>query len=254
MTATPSSPRSAIAAYQCFLNDMGFPAGPCDGIWGPRTQSAHLAYEQSKLQNLQHNKKNLIFNDIREIQKEIGTRVDGNFGVMSRQAARRYLSSLCPDNPFPTYSGRTSFYGPNGEQGGYTPPMKSFSPAFPVYLFDDKHRVNTISAHVKCVESLENIFKELASIYTSPNLQTSSGINKFFGIYNPRNVRGGSSISNHSWAIAIDLNANQNGLNTPWPATATMPWEVIKVFAKHGWSNGGIVWGRDAMHFEAVRS
>jgi peptidoglycan hydrolase-like protein with peptidoglycan-binding domain len=253
MTATQQSPRNIIAAYQSYLNDMGFKAGPNDGIWGPRTQAAHLAYTDSKSQSLPVTN-DLITNDVRAIQKEIGVKVDGNFGPASRSAAKRYLEGLCPNNPFPTYAGRTAFYGSVGVRGGFTPPMKSFTPAFSIFLYDSKTPVARLSAHAKCADSLENVFKDLAKLYNSSILQTQAGINKFFGIYNPRPVRHGKSPSNHGWGIAIDLDANRNGLFSNWPTRAKMPWEVIKIFARHGWSNGGIIWGRDAMHFEAVRS
>jgi hypothetical protein len=32
-----------------------------------------------------------------------------------------------------------------------------------------------------------------------------------------------------------------------------MPFEVMEIFAKHGFLSAGAFWGYDAMHFEAIR-
>jgi hypothetical protein len=37
-----------------------------------------------------------------------------------------------------------------------------------------------------------------------------------------------------------------------WPTKATMPFEVIEIFAREGWTSGGAYWGYDAMHFQAT--
>ena len=73
-------------------------------------------------------------------------------------------------------------------------------------------------------------------------------------------MRRGTSLSRHSWGIAIDLNPDENTMQTPWkaerigqPGWATMPQEAIAVFEKHGWKSGAHAWGKDAMHFQATR-
>ena len=66
-------------------------------------------------------------------------------------------------------------------------------------------------------------------------------------------MRGGSRISTHAWGIAIDLAPNWNGNLMPWPTVATMPLEIMEIFAREGWLSAGAFWGRDAMHFQATR-
>jgi hypothetical protein len=73
------------------------------------------------------------------------------------------------------------------------------------------------------------------------------------GIYNFRPKRGGSSLSMHSWGIAIDLDADDNSFRAAWPVVADMPLEIMEGFAREGWKSAGAFWGYDAMHFEATR-
>jgi hypothetical protein len=73
------------------------------------------------------------------------------------------------------------------------------------------------------------------------------------GCYNNRSMRGGSTPSLHARGAAIDFLAGDNGNKTSWPAKATMPLDVMKIFAVEGWLSAGAFWGRDAMHFQATR-
>jgi hypothetical protein len=66
------------------------------------------------------------------------------------------------------------------------------------------------------------------------------------GCFNIRNKRGLSSLSLHSWAIAIDINATWNGLGK----TPTMSAGLVKCFTDAGFEWGG-TWTRlDGMHFQ----
>lgn len=42
-----------------------------------------------------------------------------------------------------------------------------------------------------------------------------------------------------------------NGIECP-DCGGTMPWKVIKIFAKYGWMSGGAIWNLDAQHFQAT--
>lgn len=188
---------------------------------------------------------------IKAIQSKIGATVDGFWGPKSSSACRDYLLNLFPTNPpFPTQSNVTDFYGPHGVPGGYTPPTKLIVLPFPIYY--EGKSVTKLSPHEKCADSLLRVFERLQETYPSEALRKKAGITFYDGLYNPRSMRGGSSWSMHSWAIAIDFNAAKNGNSTHWPTAATMPLEVMECFAKEGWTAAGAFWNRDAMHFQAT--
>ena len=74
----------------------------------------------------------------------------------------------------------------------------------------------------------------------------ASELKTFDGCFNIRNKRGLSSMSLHSWGIAIDVNAAWNQLNM----TPTLSPEFVKCFTDNGFDWGG-TWSKpDGMHFQ----
>ena len=71
------------------------------------------------------------------------------------------------------------------------------------------------------------------------------------GIYCWRAIRGFSSLSMHTWGIAIDLAPQLNPLGTPWRDDGVMlPSIVIAIFEDLGFTWGGR-WSRpDPQHFQ----
>ncbi len=66
------------------------------------------------------------------------------------------------------------------------------------------------------------------------------------GCFNIRKKRGLSSMSLHSWAIAIDVNAFENGLNQ----TPKLSAGFVKCFTDNGFDWGGVWTRKDGMHFQ----
>ncbi len=66
------------------------------------------------------------------------------------------------------------------------------------------------------------------------------------GCFNIRNKRGLSTLSLHSWAIAIDINAAWNGLGK----IPTMSEKLVKCFTDAGFDWGGLWARKDGMHFQ----
>jgi len=66
------------------------------------------------------------------------------------------------------------------------------------------------------------------------------------GCFNIRKKRGLSSMSLHSWGIAIDLNAFENGLGQQ-PKLSP---EFVKCFTDNGFDWGGTWTRKDGMHFQ----
>lgn len=76
------------------------------------------------------------------------------------------------------------------------------------------------------------------------------------GCWNPRLVRGGDSLSNHSWGVDFDINAQWNARGRPGPAAGAhgSVAELVPIAVASGLGWGG-TWGTpDAMHFGALRA
>lgn len=66
------------------------------------------------------------------------------------------------------------------------------------------------------------------------------------GCFNIRKKRGLSSMSLHSWGIAVDVNAFENGLNQ----TPKLSAGFVKCFTDAGFDWGGVWKRKDGMHFQ----
>ena len=69
------------------------------------------------------------------------------------------------------------------------------------------------------------------------------------GCFNIRKKRGLTSMSLHSWGIAIDLNAFENGLNQ----TPKLSPGFVKCFTDAGFEWGGTWKRKDGMHFQLAK-
>lgn len=73
-------------------------------------------------------------------------------------------------------------------------------------------------------------------------------LKSFDGCFTIRKQRGGESISYHSWALAIDINAKEN----PLGAKPVLSSEFVECWKEAGWTWGGD-WKRpDGQHFQYV--
>jgi hypothetical protein len=69
------------------------------------------------------------------------------------------------------------------------------------------------------------------------------------GCFNIRKKRGLTSMSLHSWGIAIDFNAFENGLNQ----TPKLSPGFVKCFTDAGFEWGGTWKRKDGMHFQLAK-
>ena len=90
------------------------------------------------------------------------------------------------------------------------------------------------------VEPLKKAFQSLISTGCVNELNT------WDGCFNIRKKRGLSSMSLHSWGIAIDVNAFENGLGQ----TPKLSPQFVKCFTDNGFDWGGTWKRKDAMHFQ----
>lgn len=181
---------------------------------------------------------------IKDIQRRIGTTPDGYFGPKSRAALQQYLRNLGPaDNPWPKSDQQslTEFFGKAGDEDKLINLDVSS-----LGLKYEGAPVRTLRCHTKVGASLRRV---LAALSTShPAI-----LAKYAGCFNNRAMRGGSLPSLHARGAAVDFDPDTNANSTPWPEVADMPLEVMEAFAREGWLAAGAFWGRDAMHFQATQ-
>lgn len=90
------------------------------------------------------------------------------------------------------------------------------------------------------VEPLSKAFHNLIQTGHVKELKT------WDGCFNIRKKRGLASMSLHSWGIAIDVNAFENGLNQ----TPKLSAGFVKCFTDAGFDWGGNWTRKDGMHFQ----
>ena len=159
-----------------------------------------------------------------------------------------------PPRPKPTTADKTRLFGKAG-----SPPMTTFKPPYPME-FSWGGPVSKIGCHKLIAAPLESALKEIGD--KGAAWVKKYGLNIYAGCFNFRRSRGGSGLSDHAWAIAIDLNPDANGNRQTWKpgtkgknGTYQMPKEAIRIFQKHGFqvgfrqSNGT---RRDMMHVAYV--
>jgi hypothetical protein len=147
-------------------------------------------------------------------------------------------------NPWPVTDQRSlqRFYGSPGDESKLVT-LKVIG----LGIQYEGNAVRSIRCHWNTGVSLQSILNELSASRWAYILK------QFDGCYNNRPMRGGSLPSLHARGAAIDFCAATNGNQTAWPTRATMPLEVMEIFARHGWVAAGAFWGRDGMHFQATR-
>jgi len=183
--------------------------------------------------------------EIKALQEKIGAVPDGFWGARSIAACQEYLRKLRPSTsiwPSTSQAALQGFYGsPGDEEQLVNIDVSSYGVRY------DEKPVKTIRCHHKVADSLERIISKLSEIP-----QGRYALKQYAGVYNDRPMRGGSLPSLHARGAAIDLDPSTNRNRQAWPVSATMPIEVMEIFAAEGWTCAGSAWGRDAMHFQAT--
>lgn len=188
---------------------------------------------------------------IREIQRKIGAEPDGFWGPKSVTACQKYLKGILEESyresaedapPASDDKSMVAHYGDPGDEKNLI-----YIPTTDLGLQYDGKPVKMIRIHKKAARSLYRALEEVS------NSESKWVLKEYAGCYNNRKMRGGRRPSKHAWGVAIDLCPDENMLNEHWPTSAIMPFEVMEIFAKHGWMSAGAFWSRDAMHFERTR-
>ena len=125
---------------------------------------------------------------------------------------------------------------------------------FPMVTSWSNQVVTSIECHKSVKDSLEKIFSEILAVYGLAKIK-ELGIDRFGGCFQYRNKVGknSTSLSLHSWGIAVDLDPNRNLYSeTSKTARFARPEykRMIDIFYKHGWENLGVERNYDWMHFQ----
>ena len=143
-------------------------------------------------------------------------------------------------------------YGKANKTGaGYLTTIKL---PYPMYLnWATNEYINSISCHKLIADKLISVFKDILAHYGMEEIKRLQ-LDDYGGCFNYRLMRGSkTTLSRHSWAIAIDLDPDRNLLKeTKRTARFARPEykPMIDIFYKHGFINYGIEKGIDFMHFE----
>lgn len=244
-----------------------------DRMWGPKTRAALVAADNehpNQVVDLLRSAREMYERDV------VGYRSNLWKGLVSRwnrvrDIAQKWNEAETPSTTPPVISPPASeqqiflpaegtvslnaYYGTASPSGGY---LDWFSfPADNIRLYNrsganlsdrtgnglDDHR-----CHGKIRDRLEAALRAVYKALGNAEFERQ-GWHVYGGCFNYRKRRGGSTLSTHSWGIAIDINPDEN----PFHGTSTtFSDEAIEIMERHGFLSGGRAWGKDWMHFQAA--
>lgn len=145
---------------------------------------------------------------------------------------------------------KNAFYGDFHAKGWADHNLIRYLPPFKMY-YEKKPMLHGILCHKLIVPALLQVFNEIwDGCGHDQHAVDHIGVSDFGGCYNVRKIAGSDNWSNHSWAIALDLDPSRNAFNTGHGHMAQL---VVAAFKRQGFLWGGDYHGRtDPMHFEAV--
>lgn len=127
---------------------------------------------------------------------------------------------------------------------------------YPMRIAWDKRKtLNSFTIHSKCAESAERVLQRTFDHYGMEKIR-ELGLDLFGGCFNNRPMRGGSQLSMHAFACAIDFDPERNQLK--WSrdrarlakADCAKFWEFWEA---EGWVSLGRARNFDWMHVQAAR-
>lgn len=102
--------------------------------------------------------------------------------------------------------------------------------------------------HKTLADRLTNALAEIHQALGTEQFE-KEGWHVYGGSHNYRPKVGGSTLSTHAWAAAVDFNPAENPFAQ---RTTTFSDRAIDIMERWGWLSGGRAWGKDWMHFQAV--
>lgn len=237
-----STGRSVIK-WQRFLLSKGYKVGPIDGIFGAGTSGETIRY-----------------------QRDHGLDSDGKVGPETFNFARSQGFTLeeedfpkRPDFPAIGVQRRNALFGSFEFQRLNRSEVRILGswvednitsveiPSIDPAKVEGFPKSGKIRFHKLGTAALQGFFAEVESEGLTDKILS------YAGSFYPRFIRGStSSLSNHSWGTAFDINAAWNWLGTEpaRPGETGCLYELVPIAQKYGFYWGGHFRRRDGMHFE----
>ena len=190
-----------------------------------------------------------------EIQRRVDCRPDGIPGGNTARAVAKALGIRpeiiqAPDTgkrQWPRESEMAAFYGPPGTG------LKQIVPPYPLYYAGK--RVPTITVNWRIADSVLRVLTEVRGIYGEEEIQRLK-LDVYDGCFNNRPKRGGTSLSTHAYAAALDFCAAENPLKANhttalFAKPEYRPW--WEAWEREGFVSLGRARDFDWMHVQAAR-
>jgi hypothetical protein len=197
---------------------------------------------------------------IKAVQKKLGVTVDGIAGKKTWAAIAKALGvnvgtnvgTNVGSNGWPTQAqvrAGTSVFGKAGNEGN----LVNITPPYPLYYCGKQ--VKTIRVHKLIAEPVKNALADILAYYGLERIK-ALGLDQYSGSYNYRKSTGSSSMSMHSWGIALDFAAEKNTYSMKKPQ-ASLSKPECEQFWKIWESYGAVSLGRelnyDWMHLQFAK-
>ncbi|MDA4848473.1 glycosyl hydrolase 108 family protein [Hoeflea poritis] len=239
---TWSNARKKIAIGQLVCRDLGIDVGRIDGLFGPLTEAAFVAFNRI-LRNMPPDK----WRD--ELERGGDT-----------PAFEPVLTEM---NTWPRRDELVNFFGkectPNDHSEGCgrgTVKLKRLELPFPMRIaWDLNTTISGFSIHEMVHDSAARVLDKVYQHYDDDGVE-ELGINLFGGCYNCRKIRGGSRCSTHAWGIAIDFDPARNRLKWDHRLARLAKPDAVKfweLWEAEGWVSLGRARDYDWMHVQAAR-
>lgn len=224
------------AKVQERLGLLGFDVGPVDGILGPRTRAAiHACQEWHQEVAGSDDVDDVLWPDVLTVNRD----EDPHEPV--------------PEQVNPVWPRQKAVRSVFGEPGKH---LTLLELPFPMILsWDLSTTIKRFSVHQKVHDSAKRCFERIADAYDADE-RRDLGIDIFGGCYSHRPMRGGTRLSMHAYAIAIDFDPVRNPLHGDVKKARLMQPDAEpfwQIWESEGWVSLGRVAGLDPMHIQAVR-
>ena len=250
---------------QTYLQNKSVYNSTVDGIEGTMTQNAVDRLLNSNdsvapaVLSADYSRKRLAVNQL--LFQELGfynDTIDGLNGPNTEYAIEQYQNHLrgidrkesSGSNSWPTYSNIQRFYGAPGTN--HTTVRLPYTMKL---AWDTKTQITRLTINKKCADSFLTVMENVLRAYSLSDIKALR-LDMFGGCYNNRKMRGGSKLSTHAYAAALDFDPSHNPLRAGADrATFARPEydEWWSCWEKQGWVSLGRERNYDWMHVQAVR-